>query len=128
MPAESAQEEAKREPGIRSLLALWLSAAWVLPPLALALWASPSTSGMRSLVIALAILAAPVPALVSMQRQRRSAHRSLLQAEETAAQLKLQLDTVRYRTSRLREELQVADKQARLSHQLTLLGQFTAGF
>jgi signal transduction histidine kinase len=38
------------------------------------------------------------------------------------------LETVRYRTSRLREELQAADRQARLSHQLTLLGQFTAGF
>jgi signal transduction histidine kinase len=42
--------------------------------------------------------------------------------------LRLQLDTVRYRTARLREELQAADRQARLSHQLTLLGQFTAGF
>jgi signal transduction histidine kinase len=38
------------------------------------------------------------------------------------------LDTVRYRTTRLREELSAADRQARLSHQLTLLGQFTAGF
>ncbi len=128
MPEESAQEEAKREPGLRSLLALWLSAAWILPPLALVLWVAPSTSAIRSLVIILAILAAPVPALISIQRQRRRAHRSLLQAEETAAQLKLQLETVRYRTSRLREELQAADKQARLSHQLTLLGQFTAGF
>jgi len=35
---------------------------------------------------------------------------------------------VRYRTSRLREELQAADRQARLAHQLALLGQFTAGF
>ncbi len=42
--------------------------------------------------------------------------------------MRLQLDTVRYRTSRLREDLQAADRQARLSHQLTLLGQFTAGF
>jgi two-component system C4-dicarboxylate transport sensor histidine kinase DctB len=49
-------------------------------------------------------------------------------AEETAAQLKLQLETVRFRTARLREELQAANRQARLSHQLTLLGQFTAGF
>ena len=35
---------------------------------------------------------------------------------------------MRYRTARLREELSAADQQARLSHQLTLLGQFTAGF
>jgi signal transduction histidine kinase len=40
----------------------------------------------------------------------------------------VQLETVRFRTARLREELQAADRQARLSHQLTLLGQFTAGF
>jgi transcriptional regulator with AAA-type ATPase domain len=38
------------------------------------------------------------------------------------------LKTVKYRTARLRDELQAADRQARLSHQLTLLGQFTAGF
>jgi two-component system, NtrC family, C4-dicarboxylate transport sensor histidine kinase DctB len=38
------------------------------------------------------------------------------------------LESVRYRTARLREELSAADRQARLSHQLTLLGQFTAGF
>jgi two-component system C4-dicarboxylate transport sensor histidine kinase DctB len=49
-------------------------------------------------------------------------------AEEETAQLNLQLETVRYRTARLREELQAADRQARLSRQLTLLGQFTAGF
>ncbi|HWG19987.1 MAG TPA: HAMP domain-containing sensor histidine kinase [Terracidiphilus sp.] len=50
------------------------------------------------------------------------------EVEERRQTLKLQLDTVRFRTGRLREELSAADKQARLSHQLTLLGQFTAGF
>jgi signal transduction histidine kinase len=53
---------------------------------------------------------------------------ALVEAEEQSQTLKLQLDTVRFRTGRLREELSAADKQARLSHQLTLLGQFTAGF
>jgi signal transduction histidine kinase len=38
------------------------------------------------------------------------------------------LETVRFRTIRLHEELKAADRQARLSPQLTLLGQFTAGF
>jgi two-component system C4-dicarboxylate transport sensor histidine kinase DctB len=76
----------------------------------------------------LAVLAAPLPALFFMGRQRRQLIASAAKAEEDAAQLKLQLDTVRYRTARLREELQAADRQARLSHQLTLLGQFTAGF
>jgi two-component system C4-dicarboxylate transport sensor histidine kinase DctB len=76
----------------------------------------------------LALLLAPLPALLFLQRQRRSLQVQAAAAEEEAAQLKLQLDTVRYRTARLREELQAADRQARLSHQLTLLGQFTAGF
>ena len=49
-------------------------------------------------------------------------------ASEEREKLKLELDTVRYRTVRLREELAAADSQARLSHQLTLLGRFTAGF
>lgn len=83
---------------------------------------------MRTALALLGILAAPVPALVLMIRQRRSLLTRVAKAEENAAQLKLQLDTVRYRTTRLREELQAADRQARLSHQLTLLGQFTAGF
>jgi signal transduction histidine kinase len=81
--------------------------------------------------VVLAIAAAgtaPCLAIVYARRERRRILAQAADAEESVAQLKLQLDTVRYRTSRLREELQAADRQARLSHQLTLLGQFTAGF
>jgi signal transduction histidine kinase len=74
------------------------------------------------------VLLAPLPALLYTGKQRRRLLACAEESEEAAAQLKLQLETVRYRTSRLREELQAADRQARLSHQLTLLGQFTAGF
>lgn len=81
-----------------------------------------------SCAFGVAMLLAPVPALISRRRQRTRLLDSARRAEEAAEQLKLQLDTVRYRTSRLREELQAADRQARLSHQLSLLGQFTAGF
>jgi two-component system C4-dicarboxylate transport sensor histidine kinase DctB len=63
-----------------------------------------------------------------MQRRNDQLLARVANAEETTAQVKLQLETVRFRTARLREELQAADRQARLSHQLTLLGQFTAGF
>ncbi len=80
------------------------------------------------MVTVLAVLLAPVPALLYTFGQRRRLLASAAKAEEAAEQLKLQLETVRYRTSRMREELQAADRQARLSHQLTLLGQFTAGF
>jgi signal transduction histidine kinase len=82
----------------------------------------------KALVAILAVMVAPLPALLYAHRQRGRLQACAAKAEEEVAQLKLQLETVRYRTSRLREELQAADRQARLSHQLTLLGQFTAGF
>lgn len=63
-----------------------------------------------------------------MNRENRRLCTRANKAEEGSAQLRAELETVKYRTSRLREELQAADRQARLSHQLTLLGQFTAGF
>jgi signal transduction histidine kinase len=81
-----------------------------------------------AIISILAVLLAPIPVLMFLLRQRRSLLGQAAAAEEEGAQLKLQLETVRYRTARLREELQAADRQARLSHQLTLLGQFTAGF
>lgn len=112
----------------RSRLLLWISGTCALPFLGLAFWISPGSAVSRVILPGIAIVLAPIPALLYERRQRRRLLAKVVQAEEVAAQLKLQLETVRYRTSRLREELQVADRQARLSHQLTLLGQFTAGF
>jgi signal transduction histidine kinase len=113
---------------LRSRFALMVSAAWVLPFLAVAIWLLPASGIARSAAVVLSIILAPLPALIYQQKQRVHLLASAARAEELTAQLKLQLETVRYRTSRLREELQAADRQARLSHQLTLLGQFTAGF
>jgi len=66
--------------------------------------------------------------LLAAARRQAKLRGDLLRAFEEQEKLKLELDTVRYRTGRLREELAAADSQARLSHQLTLLGRFTAGF
>jgi two-component system C4-dicarboxylate transport sensor histidine kinase DctB len=107
---------------------LWLSGAWVLPFLGISFWIFPGSAFARAVASILAVLAAPVPALLYLHRQRAGLAARAAGSEEAAAQLKMQLETVRYRTARLREELQAADRQARLSHQLTLLGQFTAGF
>jgi two-component system C4-dicarboxylate transport sensor histidine kinase DctB len=105
-----------------------MGSAWTLPLLWLFLWAFPGNGMARTTAIILAVLLAPVPAFLIWGMQRRRLEERAAAAEEQAAQLKSQLETVRFRTSRLREELQAADRQARLSHQLTLLGQFTAGF
>lgn len=108
--------------------ALWLSGAWTLPPLACALWLLPPSLAVRSVAIAVAVLLSPVPAFLYLRRRSTELRARASAAEERTAQLQLELETVRYRTARLREELQAADRQSRFSHQLTLLGQFTAGF
>lgn len=108
-------------------VALWISGAWVGPILAAVWRLAPGAAAQEAMVVA-ALLLAPFPALVYLRRQRRALRASEEKSQDEVMQLKLQLDTVRFRTARLREELQAADKQARLSHQLTLLGQFTAGF
>ncbi|MFZ1084506.1 MAG: HAMP domain-containing sensor histidine kinase [Terracidiphilus sp.] len=107
---------------------LWVSGGWVLPILGLCYWGFPDSAVARIAASIVAVLLAPLPALLHLRSQRRCLQAQAAQAEEEAAQLRLQLETVRFRTARLREELQAADRQARLSHQLTLLGQFTAGF
>ena len=128
MAGEPRQEGNAGSPRERRGAALWVSGAWVLPFWGLAYWLLPGSAAAMAVVSVLAVLAAPLPALLSMHRQRIRLLALATSAEEDAAQLKLRLETVRYRTARLREELQAADRQARLSHQLTLLGQFTAGF
>lgn len=111
----------------RNRLALWASGLWVFPLLTIAIAFLPAFWA-RVIAAVLAALLAPLPALLSMNRQRTRLLACRASADEAAAQVKLQLEAVRYRTARLREELQAADRQARLTHQLTLLGQYTAGF
>jgi signal transduction histidine kinase len=124
MPREDGGFRRSRERG-RPLL--WISGGWVLPFLGF-VWTFSGSTILKTVACILAMLAAPVPVLVIAHRQRNRLLACAAKSAEDAAQLKLQLDTVRFRTARLREELQAADRQARLSHQLTLLGQFTAGF
>ena len=107
---------------------VWLSGVWVLPLWSLLRWILPASALATTLISIVACLLAPLPALLVSHRRHNQVLLEALKAREEAEQLKLQLENVRYRTSRLREELSAADQQARLSHQLTLLGQFTAGF
>ena len=105
---------------------------WVLAATPIVLWmllfyVSPTRSP-GFLIGAFAVALAPFPVLlITGRREARLGVEASLALEETE-KLKLELDTVRYRTVRLREELAAADSQARQSHQLTLLGRFTAGF
>ncbi len=128
MSGKLGEDRGFNRPTAGNRLALWLSGVWVLPLLGVAFWLESGSKFACALISICAVLVAPLPAFLYAHRQRRRLLACAAAAEENAAQLKLQLDTVRYRTARLREELQAADRQARLSHQLTLLGQFTAGF
>ena len=128
MPDKPKQDGRSSSTPVWLRVLVWVSGAWTLPLLTIGFWILPASVTVRTILAILAILAAPLPALLYIVWQRRRLIAIAAKAEEDAAQLRLQLDTVRYRTARLREELQAADRQARLSHQLTLLGQFTAGF
>lgn len=107
---------------------IWLSGMWAAPLWAVATWLVPASLRNSLLISAGALVLAPIPAILTL-RVYRVRHRGESEAaREEIEKLKSQLESVRYRTARLREELSAADRQARLSHQMTLLGQFTAGF
>src|ERR1017187_9942426 len=128
MPEEQHEDSRFGHPNSWRRPLLWLSGVWVLPFYWILRWVLPASTLAAPLVLVLVVSLAPLPALL-LSRSR--CNRTLSQARsarEEVEQLKLQLETVRYRTARLRDELSAADQQARLSHQLTLLGQFTAGF
>lgn len=127
MVALAESESGATERNSRGELVFWISGLWIVP-LAAILLSHEVAPAWRIAILCLVGLSAPVPALLYQRGKRNQLRARVAESEESAAQLKLQLDTVRYRTSRLREELLAANKQARWSHQLTLLGQFTAGF
>jgi signal transduction histidine kinase len=107
---------------------LWFSGVWALPLGWMLQWMLPPSALATGLVWVVACSLAPLPALLVSRRHYNHALSEARNAREDAEQLKLQLESLRFRTARLREELSTADQQARLSHQLALLGQFTAGF
>jgi C4-dicarboxylate-specific signal transduction histidine kinase len=106
----------------------WLSGTLILPIGWCLRWAIAPSGLSTGLIFAIAAVLAPLPGLLFYHREHSRALAEARNAREEAEELKLQLQNVRYRTTRLREELSAADHQSRLSHQLTLLGQFTAGF
>jgi signal transduction histidine kinase len=128
MTGKHDEDGALKQPDRQAWIILWLSGAWVLPVLGIVSWFHLAFTVSKMLLVIIAILVAPLPAVAYARWQRNGLRSRAVEAGEEAERLRMQLDTVRYRTSRLREELQAADRQARLSHQLTLLGQFTAGF
>ncbi len=106
----------------------WLIGFWVAPLWWISLAVFPLSHAGRFAVPAIGFALAPLPVLVLARRRQNRLTSQAHAAAEESARLKLQLESVRYRTAQLREELSAADRQARLSHQLSLLGQFTAGF
>jgi signal transduction histidine kinase len=113
--------------GLKAHMWLWVSGIWTFP-LCAGVLSFNSVSLRIWAAVGVALLWAPIPAILVLRRSNRALLSQMHDAEEDSAKLRAELETVKYRTARLREELQAADRQAQLSHQLTLLGQFTAGF
>lgn len=107
---------------------LWLTGLWFLPIGTFLYLLLPATRLDMLLLFSGGLVAAPLPALVLTRRRNVQVARRLTGEQEEAEALRQQLATISHRVGRLREELSAANEQARLSHQLTLLGQFTAGF
>src|ERR1039458_6165245 len=82
---------------------LWLSGVWVLPLCWLFRSILPPSALATSLVLVVACSLAPLPALLLSRRQRKHALSEARDTREEAEQLKLQLESVRYRTARLRD-------------------------
>lgn len=124
-PDNRADSGNAKPPALRAPSVLFAGAAALI---VLNVWLDPTLGHPASVAIACALLVLCAVALGLWKKHQSQLETQLRDAEDAREKLKLQLDTVRFRTSRLREELLAANKQARLSHQLTLLGQFTAGF
>lgn len=107
---------------------LWLTGLWFLPIGAVLYLVLPETRLDTLVLFSCGLAAAPLPAVILTRRRAAAASRRLTGEREEAEALRQQLATISHRVGRLREELSAANEQARLSHQLTLLGQFTAGF
>lgn len=107
---------------------VWLSGLWIAPVWAVVALSWPASVRTDVILALCGFVLSPVLVLLSFRRREARLQAEAAKCREEIEQLKLQLETVRYRTARLRDELSAADQQARLSHQLTILGQFTAGF
>ncbi len=106
----------------------WLAGLLTAPLWWLLLMLLPGSraSGFTILIAGCAL--APMPGLLLLHGRHKLLARRAVQSGDEAAKLKFELESIRFRTARLREDLSAADRQARLSHHLSILGQFTAGF
>ena len=114
-------------PTRRQRALLLLSGFWVAPAGALLLWLRPPTLPLALLLLVLAA-AAPIPAVVILRRRAARIAAERDEAREQAVQARQLCETMRFRAQRLSQDLTDADRQARMAHQLALLGQFVAGF
>lgn len=104
-----------------------MSGLWAAPLWLACLWLVRSPAALALLAL-LFLLLAPLPSLFMARRREARLNAALDGAREEAERARHLCDTMRYRVQRLTEELSDADRQARLAHQMSLLGQFVAGF
>ena len=107
---------------------VWLSGLWIIPVCGVLVLVFHPSARTDAVIALLGFVLSPLPALLLSRRREAQLRAGAETRREEVEQLRLQLDAVRHRTSQLRAELSAADRQARLSHQLTTLGRFTAGF
>jgi two-component system, NtrC family, sensor kinase len=106
---------------------LFVSGLWVVPVWLVAHWLAPGRLS-EWVVVPLLLAAAPLPAIVTTRRRLRRVAMEREAAVDEAERARQYTETMRYRVQRLTQELSDADRQARIAHQMSLLGRFVAGF
>jgi len=104
-----------------------VSGLWVVP-LWLVLAALAPRGTTRWVGVFALLVAAPLPAILAARRRVRQTAAAREAALDSAERARQFCETMRFRVQRLTAELSDAGHQARVTHQMSLLGQFVAGF
>ena len=121
------KDSIKAAPDGRVRITELLWSLWVLP-----FWLGFTLLSPHGLIYwlgaVLALVGAPLPLLLRARRNSRRAAARYEAAADSAERAKQLYETMRYRVQRLTDDLSDAGRQARIAHQMSLLGQFVAGF
>ena len=93
---------------------VWLGGLWVVPVCAVLVLVFHPSARTDAVIALLGFVLSPLPALLFFGRREAQLRAEAERRREEIDQLRLQLETVRHRTSQLRAELSAADRQARL--------------
>lgn len=107
---------------------IWISGLWALPFWFIGIYFLSESKWAITLLTIILLLIAPIPAVIRKKRSELLLKKKLEENEMELHRVGSLYKTMEYRFQRLKEDLSDATSQARIAHQLTMLGQFVLGF